>query len=458
MTRPALPLLRPARWLVLLAAMAWPLWTVAQPALPADAAHQSLGVVNCASSLCHGAIKPWQGGRILQNEYSTWLRLDKHANAYNLLLTKESRRMAEKLGLSRPAHEEKVCLDCHAHNPAPEQRGMRFSLSDGVSCEACHGPAEKWIRSHVDARTTHEENVRNGLYPTSRPVDVARLCLSCHYGNDRKLVTHRIMGAGHPRLTFDLDTFSSVQPPHHAIDADWEARKGRFDGVRLWAIGQAVAVQSLLATLTDPVRGRDGFFPELVVFDCHACHHPMSDQRWQPRQGTGPGRVRLNDANLLMLRAIVRTVSPQDATAFGTQTQRLHKAIAGEVPGADALAEARKLSRLVEAQISRFEKHHFTTADLMRTLQHLTEEGLAGSYADYAGAEQAYMALAGVASHLQKSGALSLSAQQQVSTVLSAMRNTLGNDEKYAPESFRQQLQRLQRLLGAPSPAPTRRK
>ncbi|MDP2226603.1 MAG: multiheme c-type cytochrome [Moraxellaceae bacterium] len=425
--------------------------------MPQDAMHKSLGVVNCASSMCHGATAPWKGSRILQNEYSTWLRFDKHANAYNLLLNDESRRMAKKLGLAKPAHEEKICLDCHAHNPPEQNRGERFALSDGVSCEACHGPAEHWIKSHTDAATTHVQNIQNGLYPTSQPVPMAKLCLSCHFGNDKKLVTHRLMGAGHPRLMFDLDTFANFQPPHYAIDKDWQARKGEFDGVRLWAIGQAVAVQSLLTTLADPVQGRDGLFPELVVFDCHACHHPMSDKRWQPRQGIGPGRIRLNDANLLMLRTIVKIVSPADAPAFSAQILSLHKAIAGESPGADALAEAKKLSRLIDRQIPLFEARRFDTGDVTRILRQLIDEGMADGYTDYAGAEQAFMAISGVANHWQKSGALSPATARQFRHHLDTLRQTLANDEKYSPAAFKAELQKLRQLIGTPPPPATGR-
>ena len=54
---------------------------------------------------------------------------------------------------------------------------------------------------------THAGNVARGLYPTSDPVAQARLCLSCHFGNRDKFVTHRMMGAGHPRMSFELETF-----------------------------------------------------------------------------------------------------------------------------------------------------------------------------------------------------------------------------------------------------------
>lgn len=423
--------------------------------LPQDSPHQTVGVVNCASSMCHGASAPWQNSHILQNEYSTWLRFDKHANAYNLLLNEDSKRIAKNMGLAKPAHEEKICLDCHTHNPPENRRGERFSLSEGVSCEACHGPASQWIKSHVEAGATHAKNIQNGLYPTSRPVEMAKLCLSCHFGNEKKLVTHRIMGAGHPRLGFDLETFTNFQPPHYRIDADWKERKGDFDGVRLWAIGQAVAVQSLLTTLTDPVQGRDGLFPELVLFDCHACHHPMSEKRWQPRLDVGPGRIRLNDANLIMLRNIVKAVNPAGATAMSTQIQRLHQAIAGEIRGVDPLAEARKLNQIVEQQIRFFEQRRFATADIQAILRNLVDEGLAGSYTDYAGAEQAFMAISGVAGYLQKSGGVSGPVARQINSLLASMRKTLAQDEKYQPDAFRSDLQKLRQLISTAAPSRT---
>ena len=48
----------------------------------------------------------------------------------------------------------------------------------------------------------------------------AGLCLSCHFGNQEKFVTHRMMGAGHPRMSFELDTFTQLQPAHFVVDED----------------------------------------------------------------------------------------------------------------------------------------------------------------------------------------------------------------------------------------------
>src|SRR5690606_8941710 len=116
--------------------------------LPQDGADTHRGVASCASAVCHGSIVPKTDGNALQNEYRTWTLHDMHARAYKVLLNDESKLIAKKLGLAN-AHEADVCLDCHADNVAAGKRGRRFQLSDGVGCEACHGGAERWIKSHT---------------------------------------------------------------------------------------------------------------------------------------------------------------------------------------------------------------------------------------------------------------------------------------------------------------------
>ncbi len=263
-----------------------------------------MGVVNCANSVCHGSVQPMKDSDVLQTEYVTWSRVDRHARAYRVLSTEQAQRIARNLGLAKPANQEKICLDCHAHNVPVALRGERFRLDDGVSCEACHGPSGRWLQSHVQQGAVHADNLKVGLFPADDPVARAQLCLSCHFGNADRFVTHRIMGAGHPRMSFELDTFTVVEPAHFKPDSDWEKRKRIWDGVKVWAIGQALIVSEMMDVLTDPKRGRDGLFPELVLFDCYACHHPMSDKRWVPRiAGLGPGSVRLNDSSMLMVQA-----------------------------------------------------------------------------------------------------------------------------------------------------------
>lgn len=420
----------------------------AAPALPNVAGHQSVGTVNCANSSCHGSIAPWSDSHVLQNEYTTWLRLDKHAKAYSVLQNQQSRKIAKNLGLKQPAHEAKECLDCHSHNPAPKLQGERHIVAEGVGCEACHGPAEKWIASHVMDGATHADNVKNGMYPTNNPVDQAKLCLSCHFGDENRFVTHRVMAAGHPRISFELGTFATIAPAHYQIDDDWRKRKGDYQGIKIWAIGQALASKQLLDALADPQRGRDGLFPELVLFDCHACHHPMSEQKATQRLSVGPGKVHLNDSNLLMLRALVRVVDPANASAFNQQVVQVHQAIAGGAGAqGDPIALAKKLSATIGQYIVQFEKRNFDVATLREVLKALLNESSAAYYSDYAGAEQAYMSISSLASSLARQNALA--SASEVNRRLGLMRKALANDEKYRADAFGAELAGLRQLISS---------
>ena len=421
---------------------------LAQVALPYHSADTSVGVVNCANSLCHGSISEWKDSDVLQNEYVTWSRLDKHARAYQILLDERSRKIASKFGLRTPAHESKVCLDCHAHNVPAAQRGERFKLSDGVTCEACHGPAGRWLATHVEPGATHATNVAHGLYPAESSRERAQLCLSCHWGNADKFVNHRMMAAGHPRLSFELDTFSSIEPAHVRIDRDYQQRKQVWDGVKTWAIGQALAVSQMMDLLADPKRGRDGLFPELVLFDCHACHHPMSERRWRPKPafgpGPGPGLARINDSGMLMLRAIARQIDPTLGARVTAQTIKLHHAAAGE---GDPVLQARAMKRVALDVATRVEQYTFSATSLRGIALGLVDDGLAGNYGDYAGAEQAAMAIGSVVDFMHKRGLLAATAP--VNAGLDRLNAALADDEKYRPALFQQRLRELRVLLAA---------
>src|SRR5207253_6762548 len=78
-----------------------------------------IGPGSCASTSCHGSVKPITGSRILQNEYSTWIIQDKHSRAYQALTGDIGERMARILKLGTKAEEASKCLACHALNPPP---------------------------------------------------------------------------------------------------------------------------------------------------------------------------------------------------------------------------------------------------------------------------------------------------------------------------------------------------
>lgn len=417
----------------------------AQP-LPYQSPHKTEGAATCASSLCHGAIKTWQGSAVLQNEYVTWSRLDKHAKAYNVLFNEKSMRIAKNLGLKEPAHQARICIDCHGHNIPVERHGEKFTVNDNITCEACHGPAEKWLRAHVSSDATHEKNIEAGMYPASDATARAKLCLSCHFGNKDKLVTHRIMGAGHPRMSFEIDTFTEMAPRHFVVDRDYSERKRAWEGVKVWAIGQALAVNGTLDILRDPKQGRDGIFPELALFDCHACHRSMAENRLQAKTPLGvtaiPGLVRLNDSNMLMLGVIARALDSQLGERVLQQTIKLHRAIAGNGEVQQSALEMQAISKEV---IARINTANVDAKLLNAIVLGLVDDGINGAYRDYAAAEQATLAISSIGQFMAKQGALK--SMNAFNAKWKRLNATLQHDEKFKPQEFVVRLRELRPTL-----------
>ena len=362
-----------------------------------------IGVTSCAGSTCHGATTPWEKSTVLQNEFITWSQKDRHSKAYTVLQNDASKRIAANLGLPN-AHEADICLDCHADNASADKRGRFFQISDGVACEACHGGAQRWLGVHISGAANHQDNLNAGMYPTEDPVKRAELCLSCHFGDDKKFVTHRIMGAGHPRMSFELDTFTAIQPAHYAVDDDYRKRKSVSNGIRTWAIGQAIALKRRVDAAADPKRGWDGLFPELVLFDCQACHHPLTKPTWQARPSTGlpSGVIRFDDSNLLMLGIIASHVDSELGATLKQQTKDLH---ASTLKGQEAYkAAANALKETADGMAGKFSTHAFGKDDIAALMNGVLAEAAAAEFSDYAGAEQATMALSAIAAAARSAG------------------------------------------------------
>jgi len=351
------------------------------------ARYKHLGVAACASSVCHGKIAPQPGRNVGLNEYRTWSQEDVHARAYLALEAPLSKRIAANLGLGNPT-AEKTCLDCHADNVPKDRRGPKFQIRDGVGCEACHGGAEKWVESHAETSRTHRENVAQGMYPSALPLPRAQLCLSCHLGAKDKFATHLIMAAGHPRLSFELEAYTTNQPAHFTVDADYKRRKGTIDGMNLWLTGQIESARAVLTLQQSDVFRPSGMFPELALYDCHSCHHPMDPQRaTKQRAGVGMklGGLRLQTQNLVVLEAALEAVEPNARDQLTSLSSALVKAGQSDVASVGAAAGA-----LLEWLKGReaLSRRQFSRAEVLDVRKMLLRYAATDKASDYAVAEQ----------------------------------------------------------------------
>jgi hypothetical protein len=403
-----------------------------------------LGVASCAGNHCHGAIERSKGSSVAQNEYLIWSKSDKHHRAYAVLLEERAARVARNLGLPNAATAD-ICLGCHTDNVPPAQRGPRFQLADGVGCEACHGGASTWLGIHISG-ARHGENLAAGLYPTERPVARAAKCFSCHLGDpadDTRFVTHRILGAGHPRMGFELDTYTAVEPAHFVVDQSYVERKGPVDDVQVWAVGQAVDLGKRMEALIEPKRAPGGVFPEFVVFDCQSCHHPYNSLRSGAAAGLAPGTVRLYDANALMLRVIAARLAPATAKALSSHMLALQQA--SNESWATVRSEANEVRRLANALVSTLSIHEFTRDDMKVLSDGIIALGRTGEDARYSEAEQATMALASIASALRSSGKLTDEQTAAMSDAMNGLYGAFAADQTYRHEPFVKALKNFQR-------------
>jgi hypothetical protein len=348
--------------------------------------YKHLGAATCASSQCHGKIAPQAGRPVGLNEYRTWLQDDAHSRAYRVLEEPLSKRIAARLGVGNPTAAN-VCLDCHADNVAKDKRGPKFQLSDGVGCEACHGGAERWVETHAAPGRSHKQNLADGMYPSEQPGERAELCLSCHAGSKDKLADHAMMAAGHPRLAFELEAYSTNQPAHFTVDADYVKRKGKIDGMNLWLTGQLESARAMLQLQRSEVFSSGGLFPELALYDCHSCHHGMDQPRWSPQRvgpGIRPGSLRLQTQNLAVLEAIIGRFDKAAGDQLATLRNTLVKAGQKDAEAVKSAAAALLDWLEARAPLARRSFSKAEVQDVRRLLIKYAEEEVG----DYAVAEQ----------------------------------------------------------------------
>ncbi len=288
------------------------------------------GNSSCSARNCHGRSEPVQDKDAvsLRNESTTCVVYDKHTQAYEVLLGPRARRIAENLaptnagGQKIEAHRDTRCLACHttpqaAPQPDPSKDVGAELLefrSGGVSCEACHGPAnrerdaggqktEPWFALHTRTDWAKKSTGEKGKYGMVNLADLplqARVCAGCHVGAppDEKNgipardLHHDLMGAGHPRLTFELSAYRINMPPHWNVDLKQKEGGPGPSEARVWAVGRAVAANvsaELLRYRAGLVKdGKSARWPEFAEYRCFACHASLNPD-WRERRPHRPG-------------------------------------------------------------------------------------------------------------------------------------------------------------------------
>jgi 3-hydroxyisobutyrate dehydrogenase-like beta-hydroxyacid dehydrogenase len=100
-----------------------------------EAVRQYVGAAKC--KVCHNS-------EAKGAQYAKW-EASKHSKAYEVLASEEAIAAGKKLGVDNPQTSDQ-CLVCHVTGfAAPaEAKAESFDQTEGVGCEACHGPGSDY--------------------------------------------------------------------------------------------------------------------------------------------------------------------------------------------------------------------------------------------------------------------------------------------------------------------------
>jgi hypothetical protein len=385
---------------------------------------------------------------------------DKHLEAYTVLLSDRSRRIEKNYrnkARLQDAHAEtdETCLRCHSMDAKAAAKGVAIAIADGIGCERCHGPAEKWLGEHY-VRGWEQKSVAEkaamGFFPTKDLAARGRLCADCHVGSAGQAVDHDLIAAGHPRLNFEYAAYLDMMPAH------WSRReeKARYPDLetRVWAIGQVVTAEMALELLADRARTETKPWPEFAEYDCYACHHGLHpDSPRQARPGTRvlPGSLPLSTWYYAMLpRALDMEHKGSDAAQLLADVGELQKRM--RVPGANRgkIAEqAHSTARRLSAYIAQTAESELVAPRKM--FDTIAKEQGTEQDRSWDSATQCYLALAALDRAMldRDPSQRGLRRREELRHMAELLRFAPGYDwpSAFDPAKFGQQRQRLHDLL-----------
>lgn len=374
---------------------------LAPESVHAQGNYKYTGAASCGASNCHGSTKPKADFPKL-NENIVWFQKDKHAKGYATLTNEKLKsgvspsKIATNLKIGK-AETSSKCLVCHAVDVKPELRGPKFDITEGVHCDGCHGPAEKWLEPHAEKGWTHEQSVKVGMYDTKNFLLRAEKCVSCHLA-----IEHEMVAAGHPDLlAFELDTFSATMPPH------WRD-KGAWAGSKAWATGQVISLREAAKQLGDRAAA-------------NASGALLTDAL---------GKVQGHGA---VVRVLLGVVAADAQKSVEADIAALADAV-GKGDKAKVTATAKNLAATMNAQAPKVSAREFDQASTKKIMGDIAGAGDAIGAVGVRGAEQAAMALDRLYSTFSK--APGQKPDKAVGDALDRMFGTIEDPKKFDGKKF----------------------
>ncbi|HPA71476.1 MAG TPA: cytochrome c family protein [Spirochaetota bacterium] len=129
-----------------------------------------------------GVCQKCHGLESIGNQYRIWAA-STHASAYVVLKGGKGREVAQRVGVENPPADRK-CLKCHTTGGGKSDT----TKTEGVGCEACHGPGSEYFEfsnhaSFLDRQNAYRKAITLGMYPVLGVEGIKareKLCKNCH--------------------------------------------------------------------------------------------------------------------------------------------------------------------------------------------------------------------------------------------------------------------------------------
>lgn len=117
-------------------------------------------------------------------QFSIW-KDSKHAQAYETLGTEQAKKFAAEAGIKTDPQQAEECLECHVTGYGRDSVlfAESFDVTDGVQCEACHGPGSAYKKLSVMSVSKYKDqpDVQHALaLKAGLVMPDEETCKSCH--------------------------------------------------------------------------------------------------------------------------------------------------------------------------------------------------------------------------------------------------------------------------------------
>ncbi len=407
-----------------------------------------LGASSCSARACHGNTgSPPTHPLIWGNEHRIWGEHDKHHQAYAALLAPRGQQIAQRLGLASPAHQAQECLVCHApaamEQPLQEAAGcMPAFVTEGIGCETCHGPAQRWIVAHTTAEwnllTPQEKERDYGLTNIKDLVARAGLCTNCHVGGADADVNHDLIAAGHPRLAFEFASHLDRMPLHWNEKGENDRRSRPDFEARVWTIGQVAAAQAQLELLAARAQAaaedRPGaVWPEFAEYSCYSCHRELVPHAGAVAKGNGVGQPDWGTWHFALLPVVAHKPA-----SFDARLDNLKRTMASLKADPNAAAvEATIAADQLEEWLIAVSSASYNEPQLRHQLLALTQEGPPLVDGQWDTAAQLYLALTRVSTSTARRETARGAEDEAIKRLLGEARDDLRSAAQFSRDAMR---------------------